>query len=461
MSDDKNLHVYALIAGEASGDTLGAGLMSAIRQKDPEASFIGIGGPKMIACGMVSSVNYEELSVMGLTEVMFRLPKILKIRSSIVKTIVKSRPRVLIGIDLPDFNLYVESKVKAEGIPTVHYVSPSVWAWREKRVEKIRRACDEVLALLPFEKAWYEKHDMSCTYVGHTLANSIPISIDQAQSRERIALYKNSVDKISGKVMGILPGSRKGVIQKMLPIYAHTARIIRRKLPETVFVCSVTDYKLASLIKDIWLEVAPDLSLTVYVGSTQDVIASCDAVLLTCGTIALETMLLKTPFTVAYKVSAISAFIARRMLKVDVFSLPNLITGRKVVKEYIQDECTPQALAEEMYKLLVYDNILMKKEFEIIHRSMILNSDELACEAVFKVIDRVEKKAHATPLSFKTDLSSPQSGNEDKKSEGKPLDSSIHSSLTIDGRQEPSFGEQSKGTSRLFSADVSSNLNKK
>ena len=155
MSDDKNLHVYALIAGEASGDTLGAGLMSAIRQKDPEASFIGIGGPKMIACGMVSSVNYEELSVMGLTEVMFRLPKILKIRSSIVKTIVKSRPRVLIGIDLPDFNLYVESKVKAEGIPTVHYVSPSVWAWREKRVEKIRRACDELTA----RGVWDEEKD--------------------------------------------------------------------------------------------------------------------------------------------------------------------------------------------------------------------------------------------------------------------------------------------------------------
>ena len=338
MISQENPHLYALVAGETSGDTLGSGLMMAIKRRDPLAQFIGIGGPKMVHQGMFSSANMEDLSVMGITEVLLKLPKILKIRNRVIKTIIEAKPCVFIGIDLPDFNLYVEQKVKAQGIPTVHYVSPSVWAWREGRIEKIRKACDEVLALLPFEEEWYRKHDMACTYVGHTLANYIPVNISMQQARERIDLIHHSVEPVKRYVMGILPGSRRGVISKMLPIYAQTA--------------------------------------------------SSNAVLLTCGTIALETMLLKTPFAVAYKVSPLTALIARRLLKVKVYSLPNLIAGRKVVKEFIQEDCTPQLLAEEMHKLLIFDNILMKKEFEEIHRSMICNSDELACDAVFKVIHR-------------------------------------------------------------------------
>lgn len=388
MLANANPHLYALIAGEPSGDTLGSGLIMAIKRRDPLAQFIGIGGPKMIHQGLRSSANMEDLAVMGLTEVLLKLPKILKIRSKAVKNIIEAKPCVFIGIDLPDFNLFVEEKVKKAGIPTVHYVSPSVWAWRENRVKRIKNACDEILSLLPFEKDWYAKRGIHCTYVGHTLANSIPLTVSQTQCRERINLLKTSVEPVKGKVMGILPGSRKGIITKMLPIYAHAARIIKKKLPDTVFICTVPSYKKATLIKDLWLEVAPDLSITVFVGNTQDVIASSDAVLLTCGTIALETMLLKTPFAVAYKVSPLSAFIARRLLKVDTYSLPNLIAGRKIVKEFIQEDCTSSALADEMHKLLIYDNILMKKEFEDIHKSMRCNSDELACEAVFKVIHR-------------------------------------------------------------------------
>ena len=357
MISQENPHLYALVAGETSGDTLGSGLMMAIKRRDPLAQFIGIGGPKMVHQGMFSSANMEDLSVMGITEVLLKLPKILKIRNRVIKTIIEAKPCVFIGIDLPDFNLYVEQKVKAQGIPTVHYVSPSVWAWREGRIEKIRKACDEVLALLPFEEEWYRKHDMACTYVGHTLANYIPVNISMQQARERIDLIHHSVEPVKRYVMGILPGSRRGVISKMLPIYAQTARKVKKKLPETVFICTVPSLELAT-------------------------------VLLTCGTIALETMLLKTPFAVAYKVSPLTALIARRLLKVKVYSLPNLIAGRKVVKEFIQEDCTPQLLAEEMHKLLIFDNILMKKEFEEIHRSMICNSDELACDAVFKVIHR-------------------------------------------------------------------------
>lgn len=388
MAESVNPHLYALIAGEPSGDTLGAGLMMAIKRRDPLAQFIGIGGPKMIHQGLHSSVKMEELSVMGITEVLFNLVKILKIRRRAVKDLLEAKPCVFIGIDLPDFNLYVETKLKSTGIPTVHYVSPSVWAWRENRIKKIKNACDEVLALLPFEEQWYKDRGMSCTYVGHTLANSIPLQIDRLQSRERINLEKSCVEPIKGKVMGILPGSRKGVISRMLPIYAYAARIVKKKLPDTVFVCTVGTYELATLVKDLWLEVAPDLSLTVFVGNTQDVISSSDAVLLTCGTIALETMLLDTPFTVAYKVSALSAFIARRLLKIDTYSLPNLIAGKRIVKEFIQENCTASHLADEMYQLLIYDNLLMKNEFKAAHLKMRCNSDELACNAVFKVIHR-------------------------------------------------------------------------
>ncbi len=411
MAECVNPHLYALIAGEPSGDTLGSGLMMAIKRQDPLAQFIGIGGPKMIHQGLHSSVKMEELAVMGITEVLLKLFKILK---RAVADLIEAKPCVFIGIDLPDFNLYVEAKVKKAGIPTVHYVSPSVWAWRENRVKKIKEACDEILALLPFEPEWYQKRNLPCTYVGHTLANTIPVHIDHTQAKERINLAKNCVEAPQGKVMGILPGSRKGVITKMLPIYAYTARLVKRALPDTVFVCTVGTYELASLVKDLWLEVAPDLSLTVFVGNTQDVIASSDAVLLTCGTIALETMLLKTPFAVAYKVSALSAFIARRMLKVNVYSLPNLIAGRKIVKEFIQEECTPSLLAEEMQKLLIYDNIVMKKEFENIHTSMQCNSDELACKAVFKVIANhfkddtiIQQIANAKGEGIVVDSSSP------------------------------------------------------
>lgn len=388
MQSNANPHLYALVAGEPSGDTLGSGLMMAIKRRDPLAQFIGIGGPKMIHQGLLSSAKMEDLAVMGITEVLLKLPKILSIRKRTIKNVIDAKPCVFIGIDLPDFNLHVEMKVKQAGIPTVHYVSPSVWAWRESRVKKIKLACDEILALLPFEPAWYAKRNMPCTYVGHTLANSIPVHINQDLCRERINLEKTSVEPIKGKVMGILPGSRKGVITRMLPVYAHVARLVKRKLPNTTFVCTVPNYEQACLVKDLWLEVAPDLSITVFVGSTQDVIASSDAVLLTCGTIALETMLLKTPFAVAYKVSPLSAMIARRLLKVDVYSLPNLIAGRMIVKEYIQENCNPQNLADEMHNLLIYDNISMNIEFEKIHKEMCCNSDELACDAVFRIIKK-------------------------------------------------------------------------
>lgn len=402
-SSNFNQHLYAVVVGEASGDTLGAGLMRAIKRHDPQASFIGIGGPKMIAEGFTSAFPMDSLSVMGLMEVVSHLMPILKIRKQLIKILLDARPCVVIGIDAPDFNLTVERKLKEAGIPALHYVSPSVWAWREGRMKNIARSCDEVLALLPFEKEFYDRAGMPCTYVGHTLANSIPLEVDEEDARSRIELYQNCVEHIepyTTKVMAILPGSRKSELARMVPIFAKTARMVKEKLKDVVFISVAVNQERALNLKDLWLENAPDLSLTIYVGRSQDVIASSDAVLLTCGTVAFETMLLKRPMAVAYKVSPISAMIARRLLKIDMFSLPNLLAKRRVVGEFIQENCNPQALALEMVKLLKSDNLLMKKEFLNIHKTIRMDSDEIAARAVFA---RIEKQAQAAGNTVQTE----------------------------------------------------------
>lgn len=380
-----NPHLYAIIVGEASGDTLGAGLMKAILRHDPQAKFIGIGGQKMCRYGMVSAFKMEDLSVMGLFEVIKHAIPILKIRKKITNILLEARPCVMIGIDAPDFNLTVERKLRANGIKTIHYVSPSVWAWREGRMKTIQEACEEVLALLPFEKEFYDRVGMPCTYVGHTLANSIELEVDQKTARERIGFYKNCVDPINGKVLAILPGSRSSVINRMLPIYARTAQILREQQKDLTFVSVAPSHDIAVLIKDVWLQYAPDISLTVFVNNTQDVIVSADACLLTCGTIAFEAMLLKKPMVVAYKVSPLSAMIARKLLKVNMYSLPNLLANRELVKELIQENCTPENLAKECLSLLTSDNLLLKKEFLAIHKSIKTNADELAAKAVLRI----------------------------------------------------------------------------
>lgn len=451
MAEGTTPHLYALVAGEPSGDTLGAGLMTAILRHDPEARFIGIGGPKMIACGMKSSFKMELLSVMGITEIMSKIVPILRIRTRITKIIKDARPCIFIGIDSPDFNLTVEQRVRRSGIPTVHYVSPSVWAWRQGRMKKIRASCDRVLALLKFEKDFYDGVNMPCTYVGHTLANMIPLEVNGDLARERIDLYRTSVENVNGKVMGILPGSRAGIVSHMLPVYAQTARIIKRRMPDTCFISTVPSYELATLVKDIWLEHAPDLSLTIYVGNSHDVISACDAVLLTSGTVALEAMLLKRPFAVAYKVSPLTAVIARSMLKVRLYSLPNLIAARRVVNEFIQEQCTPEALSEEMIKLITSDNLLMKKEFANIHKAMRCNSDELAAQAVMQVLsehpakgkeisadDEVKEQRKSTDS-----VSESSSGKQIFKNDIEPevtLPSSADEVLGQNEKTEPQFG---------------------
>lgn len=434
MGDIRNSHLYALITCEASGDALGAGLMRAILRRDPQAKFIGIGGPKMIACGMISSFKMDSLSVMGLTEVVRHLIPILKIRHELIKILLEAKPCVVIGIDAPDFNLKVEKVLKQAGIPAVHYVSPSVWAWREGRIKTIKESTDMVLSLLPFEKEVYDRENMRCTYVGHTLASTIPLKNSVENARSSIALANTSIESIEGKkVMGILPGSRKSEIERMLPIFAKACSIIKSQMDNVCFICAATDKKKAYLIKDIWMSYAPFLSLTIYEGRSQDVIASSDAVLLTCGTVALEAMLLNRPMAVAYKVNMLSALIVKRMLKIDTFSLPNLLAKRNIVSEFIQSQCNAQNLANEMLKLLNSDNLLMKTEFNRIHQSIRMNSDEVAADAIFKLIDDLKDRQIALV-------------DKDQGAKKKDLDVSIDANKTVSSQKEPTFSNDVEPT---------------
>lgn len=399
---DTNPHLYALIACEPSADILGAGLMQAILRKDPKASFIGIGGPQMIHYGMRSLYPMDVLSVMGIAEVVSHLVPIIKIRTKITKNLLNARPCVMIGIDAPDFNLHVEGILKKAGIPTIHYVSPSVWAWRQGRIKKIKASCDEVLALLPFEKEFYDKEGMRCTYVGHTLANRIPFEISKEEARNRILLQERSVEPIEGKVLAILPGSRSTELKHMVPVFAACARLVKAQMPEVVFISVSPTHEKALLLKDLWLEYAPDIRLSVFVGMSHDVIASADVALLASGTVAFEAMLLKKPMVVAYKVNPLTAFVGRRMLKVNMYSLPNLLAKRRIVSEFIQENCTPNLLCEEVCKLLKSDNLLMKKEFMTIHKNIRMNSDEIASDAVFKLIKDKKEEIVKDPVETET-----------------------------------------------------------
>lgn len=438
MDDLNNSHLYALVVGEASGDTLGAGLMRAILRIDPKAKFIGIGGPKMISCGMISSFNMSELSVMGISEVISHLFPILKIRHNLIKILIDAKPCVFIGIDSPDFNLKVEKELKKASIPTIHYVSPSVWAWRAGRIKTIKESCDEVLALLPFEKEVYDRENMPCTYVGHTLANQIPFGVSAQRAKDLLSFSQTCVDEEfeNKKVMTILPGSRKGIVSRMMPIYAKACRLIKEKHNDIVFICGTLNYDLAVLIKDIWLEYAPDISLTIYTGQTRDVIAAADSVLLTCGTVAFETMLLNRPMCVAYRVNPLTALVVKKMLTVDSFSLPNLLAKRKIVSEYIQDECTPENLANEMLKLLKSDNLLLKKEFESIHRQIKINSDDIAAKAVFACIERVNKELKEKALIEKTNEASKKATKSAKNVAKKEASKDVNLSFN---KKEPKF----------------------
>lgn len=368
----------AIVAGETSGDMLGAGLVAALQKRYPDAHFEGIGGPLMKSHGFDSLVPMERLSVMGLVEVVGRLPELLEVRRTLFKRWRDNPPDVFIGIDAPDFNLTLEQKLRSKGIKTAHYVSPSVWAWREKRVLKIAKAVDLMLTLFPFEAKFYEKHRVPVTFVGHHLADKIPMDTPKKPARGQLGLSSES------PVVCLMPGSRGSEIKYLGPVFIETARLMLKEKSDLQFVVPAASVDRRNQIDALLVSQAPALPITVVLGQSQVCMAAADAILLASGTATLEAMLMKRPMVVSYKVSAITAWIWRRMIVQPFVSLPNLLAGREVVPELLQDEAMPCNLSNAMLSCLKNneDTQQLHETFLFIHRQLKRNADDEAAMAI-------------------------------------------------------------------------------
>jgi lipid-A-disaccharide synthase (EC 2.4.1.182) len=345
--------VIALVAGEDSGDQLGADLLDALRARYPDARFVGIGGRRMMARGFESWFDIRELSVMGFAEVVKHLPRLLKLRKALVQRLLAIRPDVTIGIDAPDFNLGVERKLKAAGLHTVHYVSPSVWAWREKRAEKIGQSADRVLCLFPMEPPIYAKHGIDARFVGHPLADTFPMISDRSGARDALGLPHDA------PVLAVLPGSRPSEIERVGAIFIEAAKQVAAAMPNLRIVVPAANERVHARLGEL-LAGFPGTPPLLTDGHSHEAMLAADMVMLASGTATLEAMLAKRPMVVGYRVSPTSYRIAKamRMLKTDVYSLPNILAracglGRDLlVPEYMQDACTAPNLAAATLSLL-------------------------------------------------------------------------------------------------------------
>ena len=371
-----------IVAGELSGDTLGEGFIKSVKAQYPNAEFIGIGGPKMIAQGCESLFDMEELAVMGLVEVLGRLPRLLKVKAELVKYFTQNPPDVFIGIDAPDFNLRLEKTLKDSGIKTVHYVSPSVWAWRPKRIFKIDAATDLVLAFLPFEKAFYDKYNVACEFIGHTLADAIPMQSDKVAARELLDLEQDR------QWLAVLPGSRGGEVALIAKPFIETCQRIHKQHPEMGFVVAAVNEKRREQFETIWKEIAPELTFTIIQDTARNVMTAADAVLLASGTVALECMLIKRPMVVGYQVNKLTGWIAQKLSITEFVSLPNVLAGKELVQEFIQEECHPDFLYPAMEKVLSQDNSELIDTFTEMHQWIQKDADKQAANAVLRLINK-------------------------------------------------------------------------
>lgn len=366
----------ALVAGEASGDILGSGLMRAIKARHPDAEFIGVGGPLMEAEGMTTYFPMERLSVMGLVEVLGRLKELLARRKELIQTLIAEKPDVFIGIDAPDFTLNIELKLRQAGIKTVHYVSPSVWAWRQKRVLKIREGCDLMLTLLPFEARFYEEQGVPVRFVGHPLADTIPLEADRDAARAQLKLG-------SGPIVALMPGSRGGEVGRLGALFFDAAERMLAARPGMRFVLPCASPQRRAQIEHLLQ--GRDLPLTLLDGQSHLALAACDAVLIASGTATLEALLYKRPMVVAYRLAPLTFWILKRMVKSPYVSLPNLLAQRMLVPELLQDAATADALAQTLLPLL--DNgAAQTAGFDDIHRTLRRDASNQAADAVLSLI---------------------------------------------------------------------------
>ncbi len=371
-----------IVAGEASGDILGASLLRSLKQQVPDMQIEGIGGPRMMAEGCRSLFAMEYLSVMGLVEVLGRLPQLLSIRRQLIRHFIANPPDVFIGVDAPDFNLGLEKALKAAGIPTVHFVSPSVWAWRQYRVRKIVKSTDLMLTLFPFEAAFYRKYQMPVKYVGHPLADQIPLETDQQGARAQLALPS------AARVVAVLPGSRGSELKYLADVFIKTMLLCQERAPELSFVVPLVNPRIRGMFEQALLRNRAVKHLLLLDGQSHQAMAAADVVLLASGTAALECMLLKRPMVVSAKVAPLSAWLLRRLIKVPYVSLPNNLAGEMLVEEYLQERATPEHLAVAVERLLQQPAAAQRliARFAEIHHSLRCNAGEQAARAVLALL---------------------------------------------------------------------------
>ena len=372
-----------LVAGESSGDLLGAGLIAAVRRQVPDARFEGVAGPQMEAAGCDKWADSDALAVMGLVEPLRHLPELLGLRRSLIQRWRDDPPDVFVGIDSPDFNLGLEVALKSAGIRTMHYVSPTIWAWRAGRIRKIRRAADCVLCLLPFEPPIYEQHGMKAVFVGHPKATSLSPDVDVGAARRELGLAED------GKVVAVLPGSRGSEVTRLAPVFASAAARIAARDSSVHFVTPVARPKLKAAIEQHYA--AHDLrgKVTLVDGRSILSMAAADIVLLASGTAALESAMLGKPTVAAYRVAALTSAIVRtfRLIKVGRFTLPNVLAGESIIPEFIQGDAEPAAIADEVISLLEDRSRRegIRERFAKLRDQLALDTDERAADALIRL----------------------------------------------------------------------------
>lgn len=375
--------VIGIVAGEASGDLLGSHLIQALKKKRPDIEFIGIAGPKMQAQGAVSLFPMERLAVRGYFEVLKHLIGLLRIRRQLLAHFTKNRPDLFIGIDAPDFNLGLERDLKRLGIKTVHYVSPSIWAWRKGRMGKIKRAVSHMLALFPFEVPLYEKAGVPITYVGHPLADTLPLEPDQEAAQQELKLPRDRL------VIALLPGSRQSELDYMADLFVRTAQQIHQQAPNAYFLVPViskeTRWKFHAAISRLEADALP---ISILFGHAHLAMEAADAVIVASGTATLEAALLKRPMVVTYRMSPLSWQILRHMNYLPFVGLPNILAGKSLVPELLQNDATPEKLAETVLKLVSDKTVVaeIQREFEAIHHTLRQNTEEKAAQAVLGLL---------------------------------------------------------------------------
>lgn len=372
----------ALVAGEASGDNLGGALLRALHERQPTLEAFGIAGPRMVEAGCAAWVSADELAVMGLAEVLRHLPRLLRLRRDLVARLLAAQPDVFVGIDSPEFNLRVAAGLKAQGTPTVQYVSPQVWAWRQGRVRTIGQSVDLVLCVLPFESQFYAAHDVRAVFVGHPLADRIPLESSPGPARAALGLDAGA------PTVAVLPGSRRAEVARLGAPFAATLAWLHERRPDLRFVAPMANPAVRALFEQSLAQQAPGVPVLVIDGRAQEALAAADAALVASGTATLEAALVKRPMVVAYRLAPLTAWLMRslRLMKADYFSQPNLLAGRQVVPEFLQQDVRPGVLGPALLAQLERpDRADLIATFASIHESLRRDASARAADAILEL----------------------------------------------------------------------------